>query len=345
MNFSFIRRLAQRDLKSGEVALLLISLVVAVGTVTSISLFVDRLHQALLVESATFLAADRQISSSREIPKEFSVKAQARDLGTSETMVFSSMVFSDDRNQLVSVKAVDSRYPLRGQLIVTDEPFLPGLPTESVPDRGEIWLDSRLFPALGVQLGDSIEVGLANLKVTNVLVAEPDKGGSFFDLGPRVLMNLADVPATDVVQPGSRLSYRLLLSGDEKKLEELKSELNLEPNFRWVSVAESSPRIGSALDRAESFLLLGGLLAVLLAGVAVALSSYRYATRHFDHVAILKTLGATPGQIFWGYLSILLLIGSLAISIGLLFGGSFHLLVIELLASLIPQKRVSHASN
>ena len=336
MNFVFVKRLAQRDLKSGEVALLLISLVVAVGTVTSISLFVDRLHQALLVESATFLAADRQISSSREIPKEFSVKAQARDLDTSETMVFSSMVFSDDRNQLVSVKAVDSRYPLRGQLIVTDEPFLPGSPTESVPDRGEIWLDSRLFPALAVQLGDSIEVGLANLKVTNVLVAEPDKGGSFFDLGPRVLMNLADVPATDVVQPGSRLSYRLLLSGDEKKLEELKSELNLEPNFRWVSVAESSPRIGSALDRAESFLLLGGLLAVLLAGVAVALSSYRYATRHFDHVAILKTLGATPGQIFWGYLSILLLIGSLAISIGLLFGGSFHLLVIELLASLIP---------
>ena len=336
LNFAFIRKLAQRDLKSGEVALLLISLVVAVGTVTSISLFVDRLHQALLAESASFLAADRQISSSRQIPEEFLLQAQARELDTSQTMVFSSMVFADDRNQLVSVKAVDSQYPLRGELIVTDEPFLRGFPTDSVPQRGEIWLDSRLFPALAVELGDSIEVGLAELKITNVLVAEPDKGGSFFDLGPRVLMNLADVPSTDVVQPGSRLSYRLLLAGDDQQLDELKSELDLGPNYRWVSVAESSPRIGSALDRAESFLLLGGLLAVLLAGVAVALSAHRYATRHFDHVAILKTLGATPGQIFWGYLSILLLIGSFAISIGLLVGGGLHLLVIELLASLIP---------
>ena len=169
MNFAFVKRLAQRDLKSGEVALLLISLVVAVGTVTAISLFVDRLHQALLVESASFLAADRQISSSREIPEEFLVKAQARDLDTSQTMVFSSMVFADDRNQLVSVKAVDSHYPLRGELIVTDEPFLRGFPTDSVPQRGEIWLDSRLFPALAVELGDSIEVGLAELKVTCLL--------------------------------------------------------------------------------------------------------------------------------------------------------------------------------
>ena len=182
MNFAFIRKLAQRDLKSGEVALLLISLVVAVGTVTSISLFVDRLHQALLAESASFLAADRQISSSREIPQEFLLKAQARELETSQTMAFSSMVFSDDRNQLVSVKAVDSQYPLRGELIVTDEPFLRGFPTDAVPQRGEIWLDSRLFPAMAVALGDSIEVGLAELKVTNVLVAEPDKGLSLIHI-------------------------------------------------------------------------------------------------------------------------------------------------------------------
>ena len=336
MRFSLVKKLAQRDLKSGEVGLLLISLVVAVGTVTSISLFVDRLHQALIEESANFLAADRQISSSREIPEDFVYKAGELGLDTSQTMVFSSMVFSEDRNQLVSVKAVDANYPLRGELIVTDEPFVRGYPTKSIPLPGEIWLDSRLFPALAVELGDQIEVGLALLRVTNVLVAEPDKGGSFFDLGPRVLMNMADVPATDVVQPGSRLSYRLLLAGDDEKLSALRSDLDLEPNYRWVSISESSPRIGSALDRAESFLLLGGLLAVLLAGVAVSLSAHRYAARHFDHVAILKTLGATPRQIFWGYLSILLLVGSFAILMGLLVGGALHLLVIELLASLIP---------
>jgi putative ABC transport system permease protein len=189
---------------------------------------------------------------------------------------------------------------------------------------------------LGVSVGETIEVGLAKLTISRVLVAEPDRGGSFFDLGPRLLMNLEDVPATNVVQPGSRLSYRLLLGGPDDVLSDLKSVLQLEPNFSWVDIRQSSPRIGSALDRAESFLLLGGLLGVLLAGVAVALSAHRYAARHYDHVGVLKTLGATPKQILFGFLSILLLVGSCAIALGLAAGGLLHLLIVELLATLIP---------
>jgi len=324
-----------RDLRAGEMGLLLVALLVAVGTVTSISLFVDRLHQALLSESANFLAADRQISSSQEIPEAFRIAARERNLEVSETLVFPSMVFAGDTNQLVSVKAVDGAYPLRGELIISDVPFERGYPTEAVPPAGEVWLDSRLFPALGVALGESIEVGLAKLTISRVLVAEPDRGGSFFDLGPRLLMNIADVSATKVVQPGSRLSYRLLLGGSDEVLSDLKSALELEPNYRWVDIRQSSPRIGSALDRAESFLLLGGLLGVLLAGVAVALSAHRYAARHYDHVGVLKTLGATPRQILLGFLSILLLVGGCAIVLGLVTGGLLHLIIVELLASLI----------
>ena len=336
MNWRLVSRLAWRDLRSGEIALLVVALMVAVGTVTSISLFVDRLKQALILESATFLAADRQISGSREIPREFLDQARSMDLETAETLVFPSMVFSGDRNQLVSVKAVDSFYPLRGELIAGDQPFQRGFVAQTVPQPGFVWLDARLFPSLGVQIGDEVEVGLATLKVSKVLVSEPDRGGSFFDLGPRLLMNVLDVPATEVVQPGSRLSYRLLLKGDEADLEQLKEKLELKPNFRWVSVKESSPRIGSALDRAESFLLLGGLLAVLLAGVAVALSANRYARRHMDHVGVLKTLGATPKQIWVGFLNILLFVGLISVLLGLFFGVSLHILIVELLASLIP---------
>ncbi len=338
--FPLIRRMAMRDLRSGEMGLLLVALVVAVGTVTSISLFVDRLHQALLQESANFLAADRQVSSSQPIPGLFREEAAARNLATAETIVFPSMVFAGDNNQLASVKAVSGSYPLRGELIVSDAPFVRGYPVEDVPAPGEVWLDSRLFPALGLSLGDELEVGVAKLTVSRVLVAEPDRGGSFFDLGPRLLMNVADVPATEVIQPGSRISYRLLLAGAEDQLEDLKDRLadDLEPNFRWVSIRESSPRIGSALDRAESFLLLGGLLGVLLAGIAVALSAHRYAARHFDHVGVLKTLGATPQQILAGFLNILLLVGAVAIVLGLAAGGLLHLLIVELLSSLIPVK-------
>lgn len=336
MNLALVSRMAWRDVRSGEMGLLLVALLVAVGTVTSISLFVDRLQGALVQESASFLAADRQISSSQEIPQSFFQKAQERELEIAQALVFQSMIYGGANNQLVSVKAVDAGYPLRGELIVTDTPFADGYPTDSVPKPGEIWLDSRLFPALGVTLGDQVEVGMAELRIGKVLVAEPDRGGSMFDLGPRLLMNLQDVPATEVVQPGSRLSYRMLLAGPDAVLQQLKTELPLAPNYRWMDIRESSPSIGNALDRAESFLLLGGLLGVLLAGVAVGLSAHRYAQRHFDHVGVLKTLGATPAQILRGFMGLLLLVGAAAILLGLLLGGLLHLAIVEVLAQFLP---------
>ncbi|MEC8072742.1 MAG: ABC transporter permease, partial [Pseudomonadota bacterium] len=203
MNLALVSRMAWRDVRSGEMGLLLVALLVAVGTVTSISLFVDRLQGALVQESASFLAADRQISSSREIPLSFFAKAQEKGLQTAQALVFQSMIYGGEYNQLVSVKAVDGGYPLRGELIVADQPFGEGYAVNNIPQPGEIWLDSRLFPALGVGLGDLVEVGMAELRIGGVLVAEPDRGGSMFDLGPRLLMNLQNVPETGVVQPGS----------------------------------------------------------------------------------------------------------------------------------------------
>ena len=326
-----------RDWRSGELGLLLLALLVAVGTVTAISLFVDRLHQALRLESASFLAADRYIGSTRPIPEEFRRAARQRSLDTVEAMVFPSMVYGGgERSQLASVKAVGAGYPLRGELIVGDEPFGAGRVAERVPPPGQVWLDSRMFPALDVALGDEVEVGLARLRVGRVLVKEPDRGGSFFDLGPRLLMNLADVPATEVVQPGSRIGYRLLLRGAEADLEALREDLDLEPNYRWMDIRKNSRRIGGALDRAESFLLLGGLLGVLLAGVAVALSAHRFARRHYDHVGIFKTLGATPNQILMAYLGILGVVGCISVVLGLGLGAGLHLAIVAALDALIP---------
>ncbi len=337
MRASIVSRLAWRDWHSGELGLLLVALLVAVGTVTAISLFVDRLHQALRLESASFLAADRYIGGSRPIPAPLRARALERGLDVADLMSFPSMVFGDgERSQLVSVKAVSNGYPLRGALITGTEPFAPGSVTEQVPPPGEVWLDSRLFPALHLALGDTVEVGVARLRVGRVLIREPDRGGSFFDLGPRLLMNIADVPATEVVQPGSRIRYRLLLRGPDADLEALREELAVEANFRWVDVRENSPRIGGALDRAESYLLLGGLLGVLLAGVAVALSAHRYARRHYDHVGIFKTLGATPAQILNVYLGILGLVGAISVVLGLGLGVGLHLLIIRVLDALLP---------
>ncbi|MEQ8486311.1 MAG: FtsX-like permease family protein [Pseudomonadales bacterium] len=337
MNLGLILRLAWRDWRSGELGLLLAALLVAVGSVTAVSLLVDRLQRALVSESSEFLAADRYIGSSREIPDAFRDEARALGLDISDTVSFPSMVFAgDERNQLVSVKAATPGYPLRGTLVIADQPFGQGQPTDALPAVGEVWLDSRLFPALDVTIGDTVEVGMARLTISRVLITEPDRGGGMFDLGPRLLMRMEDVPRTEVVQPGSRLSYRLLLRGPEDTLESLRESLPLEPNYFWRDIRSSSQSIGAALDRAESFLLLGGLLGVLLAGVAVALSAHRYAGRHYDHVAILKTLGATPAQILRAFLTILSLVGAVAVALGLMLGTGLHLAIVAVLSSIVP---------
>ena len=181
-------------------------------------------------------------------------------------------------------------------------------------------------------------VGYESLEITRVLTSEPDRGGSLFDLGPRLLMRVEDVPATRVVQPGSRISYRLLLSGDDAALKSLYESIEdeLRPNYRWLSIRESSPSIGRALERAESFLLLGGLLAVLLAGISVALAAHRYAKRHYDHVGVLKTLGATPNAIQGGYLGVLAVLGTIGVVLGLLLGLLVHLGIVSALKAYLP---------
>ncbi len=338
MQTSLSIKLLWRDWRAGELTLLLASLIIAVGTVTTITLFVDRLQQALLDESATFLAADRVISSSDEIADEILEKASELGLEQAQTLSFLSMVFSEDRAQFSSVKAVGESYPLRGELIISDAPFVRGRPIRSGPPPGEIWLESRLLPSLGVRKGDILEIGVASLPVGNVLVKEPDRGGGFNSAGPRVLMNLADVPATEVVQPGSRITYRYLFAGDKSTLDEFQTwaEPRLAPGTRMFGIKEGAAGIGDALERAERFLLLGGLLGVILAGVAIALAAQRYSLRHFDHVAILKTLGATPNGIDALFITMFLLLGVTATLMGSAIGYGIQLVIVEILGPLIP---------
>lgn len=317
-------RLLWRDWKGGELTLLVIALILAVTTVSGIAIFIDRLQQALLLESTAFLAADRRIESSEPMPAAFRDLATGLDIELADTLTFSSMVFAGDRSQLVGVKAVTEGYPLRGTLKVADEAFVAGVETDALPGPGEVWLDGRLLPSLDVALGAVVEVGNAELTVTKVITDEPDRGGSFFDLGPRLLMRMDDVEATGIVQPGSRLNYRLLLRGEEPALEAYRASLpdDFDDLYDWDDIRSSNESIGRALDRAESFLLLGGLLAVILSGVAVALAANRYSQRQHDAVAVLKTLGVTPRDIQKLYLANLACLGGLATFLGLALGYS-----------------------
>ena len=340
MTLSLALRLAMRDWRAGELRLLLAALLLAVGAVTAVSLFVDRLQRALVAESATLLGADRVIDSSRAIPQRFRELAEARGLALADVIRFPSMVSpaAAEASRLASVKAVTPGYPLRGTLRIADEPFGRGRRTDGLPARGEVWLDSRLFPALDVRVGDAVSVGYAQFTVAAVLASEPDRGGGFLEFAPRLLMRAEDVPATRVIQPGSRIRYRLQLAGRDDGLRALHDAIRDEmaPGYRWRDIRAANARIDSALERAESFLLLGGLLTVLLAGVAVALSAHRYARRHYDHVAVLKTLGATPAEIQWGYTLVLLIIGVAGALAGLALGALAHLGIIAALRGFLP---------
>jgi putative ABC transport system permease protein len=331
-------RLVARDWRAGELRLLLAAVVVAVGTVATVSLFVDRLHSALVLESSALLAADRVISGTRPIPDAFEDAAAAAGLRRANVMSFQTMVYTGQRSQLVSVRAVSSEYPLRGMLQVADEPFGVARDVVEVPGPGEVWIDARLFPALEIAPGDRVSIGYAQFDVARVLAGEPDRSGRLFDLGPRVLMHIDDVAGTHVVQPGSRIGYRLLLAGSDAALARVHAQIepDLDPHYRWQDIRTSTPSVGIALDRAESFLMLGALLAVLLAGVAVALSAGRYAARHYDHVAIVKTLGVTPREVQWGYLGALALVGAVGVLIGLVAGGALHFVIIEVLRDYLP---------
>jgi putative ABC transport system permease protein len=338
VNPTLALKLLWRDWRSGELTLLLSSLVIAVATVTTITLFVDRLQQALIQESAQFLAADRVIAGRNELAPEYLAKADELGLEHAQTLSFLSMVFSAERAQFASVKAVTDGYPLRGNLIISDEAFKKGDTVFHGPPPGKVWLESRLLPSLDIQPGDVLDIGVASFVVEKALIKEPDRGGGFNSAGPRVMMNMVDVPATEVVQPGSRLTYRYLFRGPESQLEAFDewAESRLPEDFRMFGVKEGTEGIGDALERAERFLLLGGLLGVVLAGVAIALSAQRYSLRHYDHVAILKTLGATPDGIDGLFITIFVTLGIAATVIGSAVGFVAQIGIVSILQPFIP---------
>ena len=335
-------RLLRRDWKGGELRLLFLALIMAVTSITGIALFTDRLEKALLLESANMLAADRIVSGRGDLPREVLTEGQTRGLSTAEVVSFTSMAFSETGNILVAAKAVTDAYPLRGEVIVSEQSFVRGTPIGSGPPQGEVWLESRAMAALDIDIGDFVSVGEAELRVGKIIVAEPDRGGgSMMDnAGPRLMLHMDDLASTNVVQLGSRVSNRYLFAADDisdlDAFEEwFRSREEWRGRYYIRDIRDESEEVREALERAESFLLLSSLFAVLLAGVAIALTAKRYSERHYDYVAILKTFGCTSSQISFIYLNIQLVLASFAVSIGWLFGWFIHGVILAVLQRLL----------
>ncbi len=311
---------SRRDWRQRDVRVVLLSLILAVATVATISLFAEHLRQTIMTQATQFLAADRQLSDSRPLPDEYAREAQERGLAMAEQVTFQTMLFANDELELVRARAVSEGYPLLGEVEIQDAPDSERHQVDHGPPPGEIWINARLLRLLDLEMGDEAEIGDASFRVSAVLVREPDGGFDMAALAPRIMMHTEDVEATGVVQPGSRVSYRHLYSGADDVLEEFHEwlEPRLEPSQQWRSVRDGQPAVADALDRAERFLLLGGSLAVLLAAVAVAVASRQYALGQRDTVALLKTLGMGGREISRLFLKRLALWGLIGASGGLI---------------------------
>ncbi len=326
-----------RDARAGELRVLFFALLVAVAASTAIGYFGARLNGAMLLRATEFLGADLVLRGSSPAQPEQIAAGKASGLQHAQVVEFSSVIATDNGIQLSSIKAADNAYPLRGELRSAPEPYA----SESSgggPAPGEAWVEPRLLAALDLKIGDSIDVGMKTLRMSRVLTYEPDRAGNFYSLTPRVLINLADLDATGVVQPGSRVSYRDLWRGEPEALADYRDSITkaLAPNQRLQDSRDGNQQIGGALGKAERYLNMASLVAVLLAGVAVALSASRFATRRFDASALLRCLGLSRRQALGLFCLQLAILGGLAALGGALLGWLAQLGLFKLLQGLMP---------
>ena len=342
-----------RDLRSGELNLLVLSVVLAVAALSAVGFFSDRLQAGLWRDARQLIGGDAVVVSDKPTAENFLQKAKQLGLKTNATLSFPSMARADDaqggETKLVALKAVSEGYPLRGQLTLlsaegaspSDKPKSQA--TRQVPSSGQAWVDPALLEVLNLKLGDPLWLGDKAFQISALIDREPDRGAGFMNFAPRVMVNLSDIPATGLIQPASRLSYRLAVAGEE-------SQTNVQKFINWArdevakpevrgvqveSMESGRPEMRQTLDRAEKFLNLVALLAALLCAVAVALAARTFAAKHLDACALLRVLGQSQQTLSIAYAFEFITAGLVASLLGVMVGYGVHHAFVWLLAGLV----------
>ncbi|MEB7500664.1 ABC transporter permease [Leclercia pneumoniae] len=325
-----ITRWFWREWRSPSLLIVWMALSLAVACVLALGSVSDRMEKGLSQQSREFMAGDRALRSSREVPQAWLDEARRQGVKVSEQLSFQTMTFAADTPQLASVKAVDDRYPMYGEL--QTQP--PGMK----PAAGTVLLAPRLMALLNLKAGDSIDVGDATLRIAGEVVQEPDSGFNPFQMAPRLLMNTADVEKTGAVQPGSRVTWRYKFAGTPAQLESYEKWLlpQLKPEHRWYGLEQDEGALGKSLERSQQFLLLSALLTLLLAVAAVAVAMSHYCRSRYDLVAILKTLGAGRAQLRKLIVGQWLMVLALSALTGGVMGLLFEKVLMVLLKPVLP---------
>ena len=347
-------RALRRDLRAGELRLLVVAVMLAVAALTAVGFLADRLNAALARDARALLGGDAIVASDLPAPPAFAERALALKLRTATQAIFPSMARAPEARggtaRLVSLKAVSESYPLRGRLTLRGADGIEQS-VAAAPPRGRAWVDAGLLGALQLSLGDTVLLGDAPFTIDRVIVLEPDRGAGFSSFAPRVMIAQADLEATGLVQPGSRINYRLAVAGDDGArgdaqvaafvhwAEETQKADKLR-GLRIESLASGRPEMRQTLDRAEKFLNLVALLAALLAAVAVAIAARDFAQRRLDDCAILRVLGAPQRAIAWSYALEFGGVGLVASGLGVGLGLGVHQGFVALLGNLIEGTRL-----
>ena len=348
MNSSFLRlgwRTLWRDVRAGELRLLLVAVTLAVAALTSVGFFADRLQGGLARDALQLLGGDVVLASDAPTPAAFAQQAQALGLQTATSMGFPTMARAPEAQgggvKLVALKSVQPGYPLRGNMQVADAPGAAPYATREIPAQGEVWVDAQLLEALDLAMGDFLLLGDAQLRIGRLITLEPDRGGGFTGFAPRAMLNAADMAATGLVQPASRIAYRFAVAGAPSAVQAFSRWAALqvqEPGVRGVrleSLDSGRPEMKQTLERAQKFLNLVALLAALLSAVAVALAARGFAASHLDASALLRVLGQSQRTIALSYTFEFVLVGLFASALGVALGFAVHFVFVLLLAGLV----------
>ncbi|TSE30347.1 hypothetical protein Tther_01051 [Tepidimonas thermarum] len=336
-----------RDWRAGELTVLVAAIALAVAALTAVGFFADRLQAGLQRDARQLLGGDVVLRSDHPLPPEYERQARALGLAVTRHLTFPTMARADDadggESRLVSLKAVADGYPLRGELRTSADPDdRIGQPGPGVPAPAEAWVDAALLEALGLRLGQPLWLGERVFRLTRVVTLEPDRGAGFLSFAPRVLIAESDLAATGLVQPASRIQYRLVVAGDDAAAVRqfdtwAKARLDAtgERGAQIESFESGRPELQQTLQRAEQFLSLVALLAALLAAVAVAVAARQYALRHLDDCALLRVLGLAQGTMARAYTVAFGLAGLAAAGLGVAIGFGVHFAFVWWLSGLL----------
>ena len=328
-----------RQVRSGEVIVMISAIAMAVASLTAVGFLTDRISLSIEKQANELLAADLRIRSPEPIPSDWVDEAISMGLDTAISQSFPTVVYSLENSGLARIKAVSSKYPLRGQVRIANDQLSDEYLVKKIPNENEVWLDESLLYRLNIEVGDSISIGNSEFTASAVLKYRPDQSIGFASLSPTILMNIESLPATGLITQGSRVNFSLLIAGEDDVVESYSKLMeDIIPNSARISdPSDSSERTNQAINRAKQFLSLTIIISVFLSGIAIAMSARRFMKKRMDMVALMKSFGAQKRFVLN---TIVIQLGMIGV-VGVFFGSLFGFLVEGIISNLLTDLFVS----